>query len=216
LLGEYSEAETVLRQGVQFRPDFPDYDRLLAILRLEQGRFEEAQKVAKEVATRFPSNVETTQIYAEASLLAGQLQRAEELYRKLLERDRRGGLFVSGMSYLSAMGWICLQTDRDTQGRELLAEAEQTDNQFLETAPRHSQHLYSLAGTKAANGRDDEALLLLDKAIKAGWINYAYARIDPRFHNLRENEHFNQLLSDLERHVEELRRQGPAEKIGLQ
>jgi serine/threonine protein kinase/tetratricopeptide (TPR) repeat protein len=215
LLGEYDQAEKVLRQGAQFRPDFPYHDILLVILRLQQGRFGEAQKIAQEVATRFPSNVETTQIYAEASLFAGNLQLAEHLYRKLVEQDRRGGRFVSGLSYLSALGWICLQSAREPEGRELLAEAERNDRQVLQTAPHHSQHLYSLAGTIAANANDADALVFLNKAIEAGWINYAYTRIDPRFRNLRDNKHFNEPLSVLEKKVQELRRQRPAEKVAF-
>jgi serine/threonine protein kinase/Tfp pilus assembly protein PilF len=211
LLGEYSEAEAVLRQGAQFRPDFPYHEISLAILRLQESRFEEAQKVARDVATRFASNIEAAQIHAEADLFAGHLQQAEQLYRKLLEQDRRGGLFVSGLSYLSATGWICLQTGRESEGRELLSEAAKNDKEFLETAPSHSQHLYSLAGTMAALGDYAEAVALLDRAIQAGWINYRYTRIDPRFRYFRDNKHFNQILSDLEKKVEELRRQQPAE-----
>jgi tetratricopeptide (TPR) repeat protein len=212
-LGEDSEAEAALRQGAQFRPDFPYPDIELAILRLDQGRFQEAQKIARDVTTRFPSSIEAMQVYAEANLFGGQLQQAEQLYGKLLDRDRRSGLFVSGLSYLSAKGWICLQTGRESEGRKLLSEAATNDNEFLETAPRHPQHLYSLAGTMAALGKENEALSLFDKAVDAGWLDYRYARLDPRFRQVRDNKHFNETLSVLEKKVRELRRQRPAEKM---
>jgi serine/threonine protein kinase/tetratricopeptide (TPR) repeat protein len=213
LLGKDTESEAALHDGAQFRPDLPYPDIRLAILRMEQGRFEEAESLARTVSERFPSNIEATQALAETLLFAGRTEQAEQLYRKLLERDRHSGLFMSGLSYLSAAGWICLQSGRESEGRALLSEAEKDDQHFLTMAPKHPQHLYSLAANAAALGKAEEALALLNKAVHAGWIDHRYTRLDPRFGSLRKQTEFEQLLAVIVKNIEEMGRQGPAEKF---
>ena len=213
LLCEDSAAEAALHEGAEFRPELPGPMIQLAFLRMVQQRYEEAGTLARNLATGFAANPEALQISAEVALFSGRLSEAESQYRKLLEMDRHGGLFSSGMSYLSATGWICLQTSRDAEGRALLAEANADDMEALRIAPRHPQRLYSLAATMAALAKEDEALSLFGKATAAGWLDYRYTRLDPRFKRLRVNKNFDENLLALEKKTEELRRQRPAEKL---
>jgi tetratricopeptide (TPR) repeat protein len=205
-------AERALRDASEFRPELPYAACGMVSLRLLQHRWEEAWATAESNVQRFPSNLEARQVAAEAALLSGRLEQAEQHYRFLLSVDREGGLF-SGISYLSGLAWICSKTGRDAEARGLLEEAKHNDEEVLRTAPLHPSRLYSLAGIAATRGDTEEALSWLEKATEAGWMRRRFTEIDPRFGELRGQEKFQNILSKHYAKANELRRQGPAEKL---
>ena len=95
------------------------------------------------------------------------------------------------------------------EGKALLEEARWLDEKELLSTPDNLRHLYSLAANYAAQGNSEAAMVCLDKAIAAGWIDYRSMMLDPRFDSIRNNETFKDALSRLISKVQEMRRPRP-------
>ncbi len=213
VLEEDGDAEQALSEYAEFRPELPDSVIGRISLRIAQQRFDEALELARGVVKKYPADINVRQSLSEAAFFAGQMSEAETEYRKLLEEDRHGGLLNSPVSYASAMGWICVSTSREKEGRTLLNDARQQEIESLKLAPNHPRHLYSLAAICAALGKEDDALGFLKRAIEHGWVNRRFAQIDPRFSVLRKDSRFEKALAELDLRVRQLRRQRPAVKL---
>jgi predicted esterase len=78
-------------------------------------------------------------------------------------------------------------------GDKKYAEAEATCRTMIELAPRHAGSHYNLACMLARQGRADEALASLGKAIDLGWADAAHMRADEDLASLRADERFEAL-----------------------
>jgi hypothetical protein len=93
------------------------------------------------------------------------------------------------------------------EGKALLEESQALDERELSSAPENPRCLYSLAADQAVFGNSQAAITALNKAIKAGWIDYRSMELDPRFDSIRITEAFKEILIRLTNKVEEMRRQ---------
>ncbi len=79
-------------------------------------------------------------------------------------------------------------TAEKREGEVLRAEKE------AQAKPNDPQASYNVARLQAQYGNKDAALEWLTKAIKQGYKDLAYLRVDPAFRDLREDRTFEQLL----------------------
>lgn len=205
-LGEDEAAEASLRDGMEFRPELPDATFSLIELRLVQQRFAEASALADQVLRLAPTDRQARENAAEVYLVSGKLSEAERVLRKLVAENGSPDATGSRMTSFSALGWLCLQTGRQTEGNELLAKARGHEAEALETAPSHPAHFYSLAATCAALGEKEVALQYLRKAVESGWLEGRYARVDPRWIPLRSDQEWEKIIKGTENRLAELRR----------
>jgi hypothetical protein len=142
---------------------------------------------------------------------------AEKLYREALASNRSGGVdFMGSVRFLSALGSIeTLSSVHAKQGKALLEEARALDEKELEVAQENSALLYSLAADDAALGNTQPAILRLEQAVDAGWIDYRSIELDPRFDSIRNNQAFKDILIRVTNSVRELGRQMPSRKFGF-
>jgi hypothetical protein len=109
--------------------------------------------------------------------------------------------------FISALGFIQkLSGAHVKEGKALLDEALALDEKDLAAGPENSTRLYSLAADYAALGKDDAAIVTLNRAIAAGWIEYRSMELDPRFDSIRDRQDFKDTLGRLKSKVDEMRR----------
>jgi tetratricopeptide (TPR) repeat protein/predicted Ser/Thr protein kinase len=197
-LGEDARAESEFRTAITFRPDLSGATVGLAKLALLNHQFDKARQQSQEAGHQFPGDWDVQLLVAEIEFFDRRFDAAERLYSDLLTRKHDGELsFSSAIRFLSALGFIRRQGGDQSHGRILLEEARDLDLKDLQVAPDNPTFLYSLAADYAALGQKDEAIGQLQKAAAAGWIDYRFLSLDPRFDSIREIGQFNEIFLHL-------------------
>jgi tetratricopeptide (TPR) repeat protein len=214
-LGDHDKAEEAYRTASIFRPDLPVGALGLAIVALYRGDFETARRRCGEARTRYPDNPQPLAVAALIEFYGRNFDTAAELYSKTLEGRRNGGIELTGaVRFLAALGYIKSQSsEHDTEGRQLLIEARQSDEDDLKNAPENPEILYSLAANCGALGEYDKAVATLAKAISVGWLDDRAIEFDPRFDSIRETDAFKSTLVQLTTKVGDMRRQLPSREL---
>jgi tetratricopeptide (TPR) repeat protein len=207
-LGDYAEAEKAYQVAAVFRPDLPTGILGLSRLALFRGDYENARRQCEDARAKYKDNPQPLIMAALVEFFSRHFDAAEQLYGEALASDRTGGVeFVGSVRFLSAIGFIKKSsTTHAEEGRALLEDARALDKKELSSAPENSARLYSLAADEAALDQVDVAIVSLDKAITAGWIDYRSMELDPRFDSIRDTQAFRDILSRLIRRVEEMKR----------
>ena len=214
-LGDYDKAEKAYNTAVIFKSDLPVGLLGLSKLALFRGDYEDARKECERAQNKYKDNPEILEMAALIEFFSRHFPAAEKLYRKALAVDRSGGVdFAGSVRYLSAIGFIeKLSGAHAKEGNVLLEEAHWLDETELLSAPGNLRHLYSLAANYAAQGKGEAAIVCLDKAIAAGWIDYRSMTLDPRFDSIRNDETFQDALNRLTSKVQEMRRPRPGREL---
>ena len=207
-LGDYEQAEKAYRAAIIFKPDLPVGLLGLSRLALLRGDYKGARKECEQAQANYKDNPEVLEMAALIEFFSRHFSAAEKLYREAAAIDRAGGVeFVGSVRYLSALGFIRkLSAAHANEGKALLEEAHWLDEKELLSAPDNLRHLYGLAANYAAQGKGEAAIICLDKAIAAGWIDYRSMMLDPRFDSIRNDQSFENALNRLVSKVQEMRR----------
>jgi tetratricopeptide (TPR) repeat protein len=190
----YLKAEHTLKQALERKPDH--YGALVSLARAyaAQHRFPEAITTAQKAVDADPREPYGIGILGDALLETGQVERAEKLFRRLVERDQ--GVFA-----LSRWGNLQLARGKNAEAARTFAKAveaarrenlpretqawcrvqlglihfEQGDweqagrhyREALEAAPDSYLALEHLAELRAAEGKKEEALRLYLEVLKS-------------------------------------------------
>jgi serine/threonine protein kinase/tetratricopeptide (TPR) repeat protein len=199
-------AEQAYNQRLEFWPDVPDAHVGLALLLMYHGDFPSARKKCEEALARYPDHVYPRQMFGIVTLFGRDFGTAETEYRKLVQRDRKGGTaFYCCTSNLSALGFLRMQAGDVLEAEKLLAEDIGNQTAALAKAPKNRERLYDLAASHAVLGRREECFEILDRACGAGWIDYRALSIDPRFDSVRGDQRFTTVLNELAQKTATLR-----------
>jgi serine/threonine protein kinase/tetratricopeptide (TPR) repeat protein len=197
-LGEDARAESEFRTAITFRPDLSGATVGLAKLALLNRQFDKARQQCKEAQNQFQNDWDLQLIAAEIEFFDRRFDAAEGLYRDLLTKKHDGELsFSSAIRFLSASGFLRRQAGDESSGRILLEEARNLDLKDLQAAPDNPTFLYSLAADYAALGQKGEAVSKLQETVRAGWIDYRFLSLDPRFDSIRESQQFREIFLQL-------------------
>jgi tetratricopeptide (TPR) repeat protein len=197
-LGEDARAESEFRTAITFRPDLSGATVGLAKLALLNHQFDKARQQTQQAQHQFPGDWDVQLLVAQIEFFDHRFDNAEWLYRDLLTKKHDGELsFSSAIRFLSALGLIRRQVGDESGGRILLEEARDLDLKDLQAAPDNPTFLYSLAADYSALGQKEEAVSQLQKAVRAGWIDYRFLSLDPRFDSIREIQQFKEIFLQL-------------------
>jgi TolB-like protein/tetratricopeptide (TPR) repeat protein/tRNA A-37 threonylcarbamoyl transferase component Bud32 len=204
-LGDDVAAEQAYNQRLEFWPDLPDGQVGLARLWMYQRTFGKARSAAEEALSRYRDHFYPRQVLAIIKLFEKNYPGAASDYAELVKADRNGGAgFYCCISNLSALGFLRLQAG-DKEGQVLLTEAETMQRNAVSKALYNRELLYDLAATEAALGKREEAFDTLNRAVKAGWIDYRALSLDPRYDSIRSDDRFSTILTSLAARVADLR-----------
>ena len=207
---EDESAEQAYNQRLEFWPDVPDAHVGLARLFMYQGDFVRAQKKCEEALARYPDHFYPRQMLGIVTLFGRDFSAAEAEYRKLVQRDRKGGTaFYCSTSNLSAFAFLRMRAGDVQEAEKLLAENIGNQTAALSTASTNRERLYDLAASHAILGRREECFDILNRACGAGWIDYRALSMDPRFDSVRGDQRFATVLRDLAQKTATLRKGNP-------
>jgi tetratricopeptide (TPR) repeat protein len=190
-LDDYARAEAALRRAVAIAPKFPRARAALAAVLCDRHQFQEALALAQTISRENPRNVDALATMGDALLELGHYAEAEACFRDLSRRapgppalarlarlaelkgqteealrllrlaaaqERSTGTAESASWY----DWRIAEIQRD-QGR--LDQAEAVYGAILQRIPDHHDATFGLGAVCAAQGRNDEARDLLEKAV---------------------------------------------------
>lgn len=150
--GDAAGAAAALREAARRAPSWQNLFRL-ADLEYRQGRIPAARTHLETLLDRAPGNLWGLQKLAEVELMAGDLGRAEAIYRDLVGRAPVRSNYTN------------LGLARFLRGRT--GEAVAAYRQALALDPGHPTVLVNLADAELARGRQDEARALYGRALAA-------------------------------------------------
>ena len=200
-LGMDQEAETCYQRALQISPTWMTSHCGLMHLYLLEGDYARANQEYEVARSIDADSLLPLHLKAQVELFSGHAFEAEGLFRQLLARMRTGYVsYYGGMSYLSALGYLCRQAGNQIEGDAFLREAAE-----LHVSSEGPAGIYDLAAIRAIEGRKADAFALLRQAVAAGWVDYRSLHLDPRFTTISREVQFAELQEELRRRVETMR-----------
>jgi hypothetical protein len=123
-----------------------------------------------------------------------------------MKGNREGGVdfrYPGAVRFLSAIAFIHEQMGV-SDGQDLLSDALALDQKEVSAAPGNPARLYSLAADYAALDQPTAAIITLEKAIEAGWIDFRSTTLDPRFDAIRATPGFQRATAQLHQSISEM------------
>jgi hypothetical protein len=175
----------------------------LALLRKD---FATARRICSQNWKQYRDFAFVDQMVAQVEFFARNFPEAESMYENLAAKDPNGGgAFYGAMSYRSALGRLRLLANDEKGGREILEACLQKEFDALRAVPGHPETLYRVAAIESSLGQTRNALVHIEEAVNAGWIDYRSLSLDPRFDTVASDPRFKKILATLAKKVEELR-----------
>lgn len=201
LLGDYQVARRVLEASFEAGPHTANATINLAAVDMAEGRFVAARDRVRETLPRYRDDAPFLASAGLVELAAGDLQRAEELFRLSAE------LSAAGTNNIAWLGLAYLHLQRD--------EVEAAENIFTgfyahveESRRLRREHWvphYNMTAIHAMTGNVAEALDELEKAVAGGYVDVGMLRSNPFFRSLRDSARFDAIVSDLQARVAKMR-----------
>ena len=149
-----ADARAAFERARQARPEFVEAQLGLASVLEAEGKRPEAIASLQQIAQRYPKSAPAKERLGRLLLATGELPRADQVANELVK------LQGSGSAYM-LLGDV-------RRAQKQLPQAEQAFRKAVELSPGQSQPLVSLARAVQSQGRNDEAIRLLDEALKRG------------------------------------------------
>ena len=208
-IGEDDEAKTAFLQSCEFRPGLSEGTLGQARLALLTREFSSARTQCERARKLDSANPQPQILLAQVEFFSRNYERAEALYRELLEGDRMGGCDYTGcVQYLSALSDLCRRRGAVEEAGMFWEEARNALGQRVQLTGAACR-FYTMAAIHASSGERASALGFFEQAIAAGWLDLRSPTLDPRFDSISDTPGFRDLLDRLGRKLEAIRRQRP-------
>jgi serine/threonine protein kinase/tetratricopeptide (TPR) repeat protein len=204
-LGDTAAAEASFRRALELQPDLGQTHGRLIDFYLRHRRDREALELARtpRLGPPEPSAIAV----GEAELVAGDPERARELFEQLLPLMR--GVRLGRLSSVGAETYLAslhLRAGRRAEADALLAESLATDERQLESGNQDWSVPFDMACVHALRSEKDEAFRSLDRAVESGWRGWPLGTRSPLLDPLRSDERLGRLEARLAELVSQMRR----------
>jgi Flp pilus assembly protein TadD len=179
--GLLTEALHYYEQAISLGPASRDLLHNISMLYLSNNNLAVGWKYVRELVARFPQYDEGYTLLGDYYLKNGDLESAEQAYRRGLELNPQQG------NALAMVGMINLRLQRLDIAREFLLRAESVGFDSAELR-------YSMAALAVKTGDSREALLQLERAFLLGFNRRQALAADPDFVPLHSNPGFRHFL----------------------
>ncbi len=204
------DASTVYRRFSTLFPELPQGWIGLCRLALLNHDTARARQIASENWLRYRDFVFSEEMMAQLEFFSRRFPEAEKLYGELAAKNPDGGKESYGaVSYQSAIGCLKLASKHETIATEILQATLKQESEALQLSPEHPGILYRIAAIEACLGRIEDALKHFDMAMKAGWLDYRSAQLDPRFDPISDRPQFRAAILEMRTKVEKARQRMP-------
>ncbi len=168
-----------------------------------QERFEEAIQLGRTAHER-QANVVSALYLAGVLFLAGRLEEAEALYSSHLDVDLPTAEFLL-VQPRTAVGYTALKRGERERAEALLTAGREHNLAAIAAGRENWQYPYDLALIHALRGEASEAVRWLERAERLGWRAWPIREQHPILAPLRDLPGYRELLTRIDRAVEEMR-----------
>lgn len=205
-IGAYERSERYVQSAIALEPDNPDIVSSLAFTYLCENKDEQANASMRKLADANPNDMLALTYAGIVAELTREMTLAKTYFAKVLAQDPALEAESALMS-AAEMGTILVAEGKTRDSRDLLQRARVKLEKRIESGDRRYDPRYFLAVIHAAEGNSKEATDWLQKAIAAGWRDYALTTRDLWVENLRHDADFNRVMADFKGQVEKLRQE---------
>lgn len=206
MFAEDDEAERWLRKSMELDPNLASARILLVYLLQARGRTAEAQKAARAMLERAPTEPYTLNFAADAALMRADLDEARRLFEKAIAAGEDSRNFYRSRRAKTGLGYVLWKQGDQVAARRVFSERiavrskEYANDMNAWGPPMELATIYSVLGDKP------ESLRWVHRMVETGWREPRLARSDVLFENLRGDLEFEAVLTDVQRLNDELKR----------
>ncbi len=186
-LGRQEDAIASLREAVRLDPFYQQARERLGVTLAGMGRLDEAADHLEAAARLDPPSPNALSRLGDLRMIQGRAGEAEKAYREALR------IRPDDAQARMSLGAALARQREYEEAVTAFREAMTGDSRVEVTA------FYQIARVRAAQGRNEDAVTALKKAVERGFRNGAFLANDGDLAGLRDRADFKGLLEDLEK-----------------
>ncbi len=212
-LTEYDKAEEWYNKTFEIEPGITWSTELaywgLVRTYLIQGNYQKARNQIQKILSFDANNLTGLELAGLVELWTGNYTKAEEYYPKALEvlGEAKSALrSEDNQDFKTSLGYILWKTGRQEEARNMFNQSLQLAKRAIEKGNENPGVPINIAIINSIQGKKSEAYKWLEKAIDAGWRQYAWSLKDPLLENLHSDDQFQKMMAKVKNMVDEMRK----------
>ena len=202
LIGESERAEREFKIASDLQFDNGDVYVNVTDYFLMNNRGREANNLMSKLVALNSDNSIILERAGDVAAMTGDFPKAREYYQRSLSiqarrettNDSSGGIML---------GYILVKEGKRNQAEKILEKQKMLRNNYLKNGGQGPGAEYHLSLIYAIQGNKKEAFTHLQRAIDRGSVDYQATLIDPEFENIRNDEEFKKLITQMKAKVDE-------------
>jgi TolB-like protein/Flp pilus assembly protein TadD len=203
LFGDFPTAESWLKKSLELKP-FKDSYRELAFTYIQALEKDDAIKLVPFIIASDTTNYIA---YEEAGLVcsyAGDTKNAKKYFQKSI--DLNPSLHTDAFTFAPiGLADILLKEGKKIDAEILLSRSLSLCLDEIQKGKQDDEFRMNVAAIKAIQGKKEEALSWMQKAIDVKWQEYGLAEISPWFNNINGDARFRQMINSVKAEVNQMR-----------
>ena len=188
---KFESAEQAFERAIEIDPQMFEAYYYYGRAAAAQGKFERAVELFEKAAELRPEDYQTVLVALQLYRSLGRNEDALEAARRGLQRARRALELNPADTRALYLGSAALNSVGQPE------EASKWAERALEIDPDEPSILYNVACLYSNQGRLDDAMNLLERAMLPGWANRTWVKHDSDLDPLREHPRFKAFLKTL-------------------
>ena len=202
LFGDFKTAELWFKKSLELKP-FKDSYRELAFTYLQEGKKDEAMKLVPFIIA---SDTTIYSSYEEAALVclhAGDMKKAKTYFQKAV--DMNTSIITDASTFAPiGLGAILLKEGKKIDAEILLSRSLSLFLDEIKKGKQDDEYRIGAAAILAIQGKKEEALDWMQKAVDVKWLEYGLAELNPWFENINTDPRFKQMINTVKKEISEM------------
>jgi TolB-like protein/Flp pilus assembly protein TadD len=210
-LADDAKAGQWFSKALEVQRDLDDAHLGLTWLYLVQQKYQQAFEQSGKILAYSPHYVYGLQAAGTAKLLLGDYAGAKKYFERSIAIRPAGRGWMPPVTYLTSSGYVLWKTGQKEEARKMFDQSLQLDQTDLQQGNESFAVRYDIAAINAVQGNKAEAYKWLQQTIDSGFRNYRFSLIDPLLENLHGDERFKQMMTEVTKQVDEMRKRAEAQ-----
>lgn len=203
LLGDFKNAELWLKKSLELKP-FKDSYRELAFTYLQEDEKAEAMKLVPFIVASDTTNYSSYEEAALVCLQAGDISMAKDYFHKSV--DLNASLITDASTYAPiGLGAILLKEGKKIDAEILLSRSLSLFLDEIQKGKQDDEFRIGVAAILSIQGKKEEALGWMRKAIDVKWLDYGMFETSPWFENINTDPRFKQMINTVKKEIYDMR-----------
>ncbi|MBA7642459.1 hypothetical protein ES703_50152 [subsurface metagenome] len=211
-LTEHAKAEEWFYKCIEIDPGLtfaPNAHRAFVQIYLLQGNYQKARNHIQKILSVAPHNLLGLRFAGLLELCVGNYEKAEKYYTKALEvvgEAKFGVQSAEKQEIYNSLGYILWKTGHQEEARNMFNQSLQLARKAIEKGNEYPGVPINIAIINSIQGKKSEAYKWMEKAIDAGWRQYAWSLKNPLLENLHNDDRFQKMMAKVKNMVDEMRK----------